>query len=315
MCGDYIIGDNTHMTDTRPPLTPRFWPSWLIVGLMWLLGKTPQWFGLAISAPLGWLLLRLVPRRRHIAERNIARCFPELTAEQRSGMLKQNFKALARMVFEVCWSWSAPAKRIQRMYRMEGVEHVRQVQAGDKGVMYITAHVTPLEIGGRIAGIEIPQAKGVYRPLENPVIEWYQNRGRKRYVAGSISKRDLRGIIRFLKNSGELWYAPDQDFGPVRSAFAPFFGIETASLEASVRLVEMSGCRVVPMYPVYDEESRTYIVKFDAPLENFPSGNLREDLARINRVFEEKIRKAPEQYWWIHRRFKTRPEGEPPFYE
>ena len=201
------------------------------------------------------------------------------------------------------------------MARIEGAEHVLRARERGRGVMYITAHVTCLEMGGRIASFEVPEAKGVYLPLNNPVLEWYQNRSRKRYVKGSISKRDPRAIIRFLRKGGELWYASDQDFGARRSIFAPFFGIETATLEATERFVQLSGCAVVPMYPVYDEATRTYVVNFDEPLKDFPSGDAREDLGRINRLFEEKIRQCPEQYWWIHRRFKTRPEGEPPFYE
>ena len=112
-----------------------------------------------------------------------------------------------------------------------------------------------------------------------------------------------------------LWYAPDQDFGPERSEFAPFFGIQTATLGALVRLVERSGCKVVPMFTAFDEKSRKYIARFQPPLEDFPSGDIKADLARINQLMEEHIRVYPAQYWWIHRRFKTRPDGEPPFYD
>lgn len=283
--------------------------------MLWLLGRVPQWFGLAVIGPAGWLMRHCMGRRRKVAARNISRCFPAFTPEQREKLLHRHFKALARMVFEVAWSWSATPERVRRMARIEGAEHVAAARAQGRGVMYITAHVTCLEMGGRIAAFEVPGAKGVYRPLNNPVLEWYQNRSRKRYVQGSISKRDPRAIIRFLRKGGELWYAPDQDFGPRRSIFAPFFGIETATLEATERFVQLSGCAVVPMYPVYDEATSTYIVTFDPPLADFPSGDAREDLGRINRLFEEKIRRCPEQYWWIHRRFKTRPEGEPPFYD
>lgn len=306
------------MTDEstpRPSLSPRNWPGWIAVSVLWLLGRSPRWFGLALSKPLGWLLYHLVTRRRRIAERNIERCFPDETPEKRREIVRQNFSALARMVFEVAWSWSAPVSRIRRMSRTVGAEHVRAAQASGKGVMLITAHVSCLEMGGRVAVFTVPTARPVYRPLKNPVLEWYQNRSRARYVAGCISKREPRAIIRFLRRGGILWYAPDQDFGPERSIFAPFFGIETATLEATERLVQLSGCKVVPMYPVYDAATKTYEVTFDAALENFPSGDAREDLGRINRIFEEKIRARPEQYWWIHRRFKTRPEGEPPFYD
>lgn len=304
----------TSAENSRPPITPRFWPSWLAVGIMWLLGKTPQVFGLAVSVPMAWVLLRLLKRRRFIAQRNIERCFPDKDDAWRDRVLRQHFRSLARMVFESCWSWSASPRRLRRMCRIEGMENIERAKE-QGGVIFITAHVTCIEMGGRITAFAAPNCGLVYRPLKNPVIEWYQNRCRARYPSQRFSKRDLRGLVRFLRKGGNLWYAPDQDFGPERSQFAPFFGIETATLEATLKLVEMSRSSVVPMYPVYDQKTRRYTATFDAALENFPSGNLREDLARINGIFEEKIRKAPEQYWWIHRRFKTRPEGEPPFYE
>lgn len=299
----------------RPPLTPRFWLSWAGVGLMWLLGKLPQRVGLALSVPLGALLRRLLGRRRRIAERNLERCFPEHSAEQRATLLAAHFRALARMLFEICWSWSASGRRIERWGRWSGIEHIEKLRSEGRGVLMMTVHMTCLEIGGRIAAIKTPEVRGVYRPLENPVLEWYQNRGRERYVEASISKRDLRPAIRHMKKGGMVWYASDQDFGAERSVFVPFFGIETATLEATLKLIRVSRCAVVPMFPRFDPLSNTYTVSFDAPLDNFPSDDASEDLARLNRLFEEKIRQAPEQYWWIHRRFKTRPPGEPPFYD
>jgi KDO2-lipid IV(A) lauroyltransferase len=130
-----------------------------------------------------------------------------------------------------------------------------------------------------------------------------------------ISKRDMRTAIRYLRGGGVLWYAPDQDFGPKQSEFVPFFGIPAATLAATVRLVELTGCRVIPMFPRYDARSGQYVVTFRPPLDDFPSGDIVKDLARINAMLEEQVRAAPEQYWWIHRRFKTRPDGEPPFYD
>jgi KDO2-lipid IV(A) lauroyltransferase len=300
---------------SRPSLAPSHWLGWLAVGLMWLIGKLPWRVGFGLSAPLGWLLLRLAGRRRRIAERNLARCFPGLDDGQRERLLAAHFRALGRMLFETCWSWSAGEARIRRAARIEGAEHLDTARAGGKGIMLITAHATCLEIGGRIACIAAPETHPVYRPLRRPVLEWYQNRSRAAYSASAIRNRDTRGILRALRRNEAIWYAPDQDFGAERSVFAPFFGIETATLEATVRLVQLSGCAVVPMYPVFDSPGGTWTVRFDPPLDDFPTGDVRADLTRVNRIFENKIRRAPEQYWWIHRRFKTRPDGEPAFYD
>ena len=305
----------SNRSPARPSLAPTHWFGWLAVGLMWLVGKLPWRVGFGLSVPLGWLLLRLVGRRRRIAERNLERCFPEWSPARRERLLSEHFRALARMLFETCWSWSAGAARLRRVARIEGAEHLDGARARGKGIMLITAHVTCLEIGGRIATLAVPETHPVYRPLRRPVLEWYQNRSREAYAAAPIRNRDTRGILRALRRNEAIWYAPDQDFGAERSVFAPFFGIETATLEATVRLVQLSGCAVVPMYPVFDASGGIWTVRFDAPLDGFPSGDTRADLARINRIFEDRIRRAPEQYWWIHRRFKTRPDGQPPFYD
>jgi KDO2-lipid IV(A) lauroyltransferase len=299
----------------RPPLGPRHWPAWLVVFFIWLLGRTPRRLGIALSRPLGWLVARAMQRRRQVARRNIERCFPELGQEEREHLIDASFRSLGRMLFETAWSWTASDSRLERMRRYEGAELAQATAAGDTGVLIVTAHFTCLEIGARITSMAFERAAGVYRPLRSEVIEWYQNRCRGRYAEKMISKRDMRGAIRYLRGGGVLWYAPDQDFGPKQSEFVPFFGIPAATLTATVRLVELTGCRVVPMFPRFDEASGQYVVSFLPPLENFPSGDIVVDLGRINDLLEQQVRQAPEQYWWIHRRFKSRPEGEPPFYD
>jgi len=171
-----------------------------------------------------------------------------------------------------------------------------------------------MEIGARLLAMSLPLA-AIYRPLRNPVLEWYQNRSRLAYGEAVISKRDVRSAIRLLRHGGMIWYAPDQDFGPDQTVFAPFFGIQTATLLATHRLAQLTGCAVIPMFPVYDKYQRQYIVHIQPPLSAFPGKDAGDDLARVNALMEAHIRTAPEQYWWIHRRFKTRPPGEASFYD
>lgn len=299
----------------RPSFAPRNWPGWMVVGLIWLLGRLPQRLGIALSRPLGWLLMKLMRRRVKIAERNIERCFPEWSGEQRDEAVRGQFRSLARMLFEQAWSWSAPEKRVDSWGGAVDAEYANRLTREGRGVLLLTCHSTCIEIGGYYAGRATIRPWLVYRPLNSPVIDWYSNRCRRRYSEGGISKRVFRSMIALLRAGGVLWYAPDQDFGPSRSEFAPFFGIQTATLAAVVHLVEKSGCAVVPMLPSFDEKTGRYESKFLPPLENFPSGDLVADLARINAIIEAHVRQYPTQYWWIHRRFKTRPEGEPPFYD
>jgi len=296
-------------------MTPSHWPGWAAVGLLWFIGKTPQRLALALSRPLGWLLAHAMRRRRRVAERNIERCFPQWSAAQRTALVQESFRSLGRMLFETAWSWSASDRFHRRVARVDGLEHIRVASAEGRGVLAITAHFTCLEIGARHAAEAVGGGGGMYRPLRSPVLEWYQNRSRAQYTDCMIPKDDLRGAVRYLRKGGLLWYAPDQDFGARRSVFVPFFGIPTATLLATERLVELTGCRVVPMFPRYDRAARRYIVTFLPALDDFPSGDAARDLSRINRSLEEQVRQAPEQYWWIHRRFKTRPPGERPFYD
>lgn len=297
----------------RPPFTPRYWAGWLGVGVLWLLGKTPQRIGLALAVPLAAVLRLAMQNRRRIAERNIERCFPELPTEARKALLRSCFRSLARVVFETAWAWSASVRRIQRMGHVEGLEHIAAARRGGRGVLLVTAHISCLEIGARLLAMELPIA-AIYRPLRSPVLEWYQNRSRLAYGEAVISKREMRGALRLLRRGGLVWYAPDQDFGREHSVFAPFFGIQTATLLATYRLAQLTGCAVVPMFPVYDERKRHYIVRILPALDSFPGPDAHADLARVNAIMEAHIRSAPGQYWWIHRRFKTRPAGEPPFY-
>jgi KDO2-lipid IV(A) lauroyltransferase len=298
----------------RPALTPANWPAWLGVVLIWLTGKLPQILGIWLSAPLGRLLSRLMGRRRRIAQRNIERCFPELGPGEREAILRNSFRSLARAIFEISWAWSASDRRIRSMGSVEGLEHLENARKGGKGVLIITAHVSCIEIGGRLFGQAV-EAGGIYRPLKNPVLEWFQNRARSRYATKMISKRDMRTAVRSLLAGDVLWTAPDQDFGVRQSMFAPFFGIQTATLLATPRMARLARCPVVPMFPSYDEKTRRYTVRILPALEHFPSEDPVHDLGRINRVMEKQVRSAPGQYWWIHRRFKTRPQGERDFYQ
>ena len=298
----------------RPPLTPRYWPGWMGVGVIFLLGKLPIRLGLVFSKPLGALLHMTMKNRRKIAERNIERCFPDWPESKKKQLVRACFNSLARTVFEIAWSWSASERRFRGLGHVTGLENIDDARKGGRGVLIVTAHISCLEIGGRFLALEVDVA-GIYRPLRSPVLEWYQNRSRLSYGGAMISKRDMRSAIRYLKKGGLVWYAPDQDFGPDQSVFAPFFNIQTASLLATHRLAKMTGCAVVPMFPVFDEKIRQYRVEILPALDSFPGSDASEDLTRINKIMEKHIRSAPEQYWWIHRRFKTRPEGEPAFYQ
>jgi KDO2-lipid IV(A) lauroyltransferase len=316
MCG--LSSNNRGMysnSPQRPALKPKNWSAWLGAGVLWLLGKLPQWLCLGLSTPLAWLMKRLMKSRRAIAERNVERCFPECETERHKAIVDDCFRSLARAVFETSWSWSASRRRIFKISELEGQDNLLEARGRGKGVLLLTAHISCLEIGGRIFAQSFPDVMGLYRPLKSPVLEWYQVQARGKYSAGMIYKNDMRSAIRCLREGGVLWYAPDQDFGAEKSVFVPFFGIQTATLLATYRLIRTTGCAVVPMFPSYNPETRRYTVSLLPPLADFPDDDPVLYLEKLNKIMEDQIRRAPGQYWWVHRRFKTRPDGEPPFYD
>jgi Kdo2-lipid IVA lauroyltransferase/acyltransferase len=283
--------------------------TWLGLWPIRLIGLLPIGLGRRLT---GWLALpmRLLMRRRaEIARTNLALCFPELDDHARGQLLRRHFRHLAESLAEIAVAWQRPSRLDQRFGEVVGLEHLERARSEGQGVVLLTGHVTCLELGARLFGEQVT-ARGIYRPLRNLVLNRFQNRGRERYAEDMLSRDDLRGMIRHLRSGGVLWYAPDQDFGPDRSLFAPFFGIQTATARAIVDLARMSRARVVPMIPLKDESSGRITVYLEPAFEGFPSGDPVADLGRFNDFLEQRIRQAPAQYWWLHRRFKTRPAGQ-----
>jgi KDO2-lipid IV(A) lauroyltransferase len=259
----------------------------------------------------GWLAgpLRLAMRRRaRIVRRNLALCFPDRSDDERRRLEAAHFRQLAEAVGEIAVAWHHAGRLDESFGDAVGLQHVEAARAGGQGVLLLTAHVTCLEIGARLVGERI-DASAIYRPLSNPVLEVAQARGRARYARRMIPRKALRDMVRHLRGGGTLWYAPDQDLGPERSRFAPFFGIETATATGLVELARLGRARVVPMMPIKDPDSGRVRVHFEAAFDAFPSGDDAADLARFNAFVERHVRAAPAQYWWLHRRFKSAPDG------
>jgi len=274
-----------------------------------LLGHLPLGPGRALMRLASPLVERLMQRRRRIVDRNLELCFPDWTQERRRDVRRAHFVALSEAVAEtaVCWCRRRPLDHAQG--RVEGLAHLDAARADGHGVLLVTGHTTCLELGARLFAEQVV-ARGVYRPLRNPVLNRFQNRGRDRYSPGMIARDQLKSMIRHLRAGEVVWYAPDQDFGPERSEFVPFFGVSTATTRGLLDLARLGRARVVPMYPLKDPDSGRVTVQVLPAFEGVPSDDAAADLRQYNRFLEAQILKAPAQYWWLHRRFKSAPAGQ-----
>ncbi len=273
-----------------------------------LLGRLPLAPARALTRSMAPMMRRLMSRRRKIVERNLTLCFRDSSQAERDSICRAHFRQLAEGLAETAVAWCRPGTLDQRFGEVRGLELVQAAQTSGQGVLMLTAHATCIELGARLVGEAVPSA-GIYRPLRQPVLEAFQNRGRARYGEAMIPRDNVRAMVRHLRGGGVLWYAPDQDFGLARSAFAPFFGVPTATATGLLDLARLGRCRVVPMYPLKQADGRV-IVHFEPAWEDFPSGDREHDLTRFNAFLERYIRLNPPQYWWLHRRFKTAPPGE-----
>jgi KDO2-lipid IV(A) lauroyltransferase len=304
---------------TSPPFRarlflPQYWPAWIAVGVMWLLAHLPfsalRWCGRVF----GKLTRHLPGERRHVAQRNIELCFPELDDAARENLLRAALEDIGMMLAEFALAWMCSDKALSRIpCAIEGLHHLEACRAQNRGVLLVGAHFSHLELCARLVSQRIRIA-GMYRRMDNPVFEWTVLRARLGYARAMFDKDDIRGTVKYLRNGGTLWYAPDQDMRSKDNAFVPFFGVTAATIKATHHLARMSQSLVIPFFHRRLPDNKGYALRLGAPLENLPSDDADADTARVNLAIEQMVREAPEQYLWVHKRFKTRPEGEPQIY-
>ncbi len=282
---------------------------WLWLGLLRLSCYLPYGAILRLGRLAGAIMYRFIPRRRHIAEVNIGLCFPQLSKTEQKRLVKESFRSAGISVFEIAWSWWGARHKLEHLCHIDGLEHLQTAQQKDKGVLLFSAHFTCLEIGGRLLALHVP-FNVMYKPHRNPLFEAVMRDGRERQFESAIDRNDIRVLIKTLKKGGTCWYALDQDFGYQNAVFAPFFGNQAATLVATSRIAKMTGCTVIPFFSRRREDGSGYQLTLLPPLENFPSGDDKADATLTNSLIENEIRKAPAQYLWMHRRFKSQPGGE-----
>lgn len=250
--------------------------------------------------------------RGRTAQTNLALCFPELGISEREKIQRDMFTALGMGVFEFLRAWWGRLGPNDPAYTLTGLENLKAAQALGKGVILVSAHFTTLEICVRLLCRDV-DINGMYRPHDSEALEWVVKKARARYTKEMFSRDELRPALRCLKQGGVLWFAPDQETRRGESVFVPFFGQLASSLTSTHQMARMSGAAVLPFFHQRNADG-SYRLEIWPALENFPGKDATEDTARVMATMETLIRRAPEQYLWIHQRFKRTPEGKSKHY-
>jgi len=289
-------------------LNPRHWFLGLGLSILWLAAHLPLRWSQRLGRSLGILAYYILPSRRRIVLRNLELCFPEWSAQKRAEIVRANFESSGMGLIEGGIAWWGQSERLSSFTQIQGLEHFQAAYQQGRGVLVLGAHFTSMELGGRIAAMNLP-ASTVFKAAKNARFNSVMLERRGRYFQTLIANDNLRGMLDLLKSGGACWYGIDQDFGAEQSVFAPFFNVQTATLTLASKIAQRTGAAVLFSYPERLPEAKGYIEHF-VPVRNFPSGDLVKDASLYNSMIEEVVRRSPADYFWLHRRFKTRPPGE-----
>lgn len=305
------------MADTRKPLhhyiAPKHWPIWLGLGLLRVICWLPTPMALAIGRALGRFARRLAGNRAGIVLRNIELAFPELSAAECQSLARRHFEAQGMSVIEFGWGRWASDRRLTSRTTIEGVEHILEALEQGRGVILLSAHFTTLEVSGRVLKHHVPPFHAVFRKNRSEFITEILRTGRERTAEKIIEKRDIKSMVRSLRQGRIVWYAPDQSYNRKGAIVVPFFGIPTMHTTATSTLARLGKAATIPYFPERTPDNR-YHIRILPPLEDFPGDDLVEDTMKYIRVLEEHVRRCPEQYYWIHRKYKDLPDGYPDYY-
>ena len=285
----------------------------LALAFVWVLRLLPLALLVPLGRGLGILLYLLGRERRKVALTNLMLCFPQWSEVQRRRIARRHFQAFGRSLLEHGILWWSSKERVQRLVRMEGIEHWQAV-AG-RPVIFLAPHFIGLDMGGIRIGAE-HRVVSVYSRQKDPAFDQVLYQGRTRFVMPELFSRQegVRSVIKALRRGLPFYYLPDMDFGGRDAIFSSFFGVPTATITGLSRIARLAGAAVVPAVTRQLPGAGGYILTFYPAWRNFPSDDLATDTRRMNAFIEERVLEMPEQYYWLHKRFKTRPPGEAKFY-
>jgi KDO2-lipid IV(A) lauroyltransferase len=281
--------------------------------IIWLLHFLPLSILARVGEGFGLFLYAVAADRRRVARKNLRLCFPEWSDAKRRRTVRRHFEAFGRAVLERGILWWASRERILRIVRIEGLHHWQAV--ADRPVIWFAPHFVGLDMGGTRLAADY-EAASMYSRQKDPVLDRILYHGRTRFVMPRLVSRQegLRPLVRVMREGLPFYYLPDQDFGSRDSVFVPFFGVPAATITGLSRMAKLARAAVVPVVTRQHPGGQGYTLQFYPAWEGFPTEDPEADARRMNAFIEERVREMPEQYHWLHKRFKTRPPGEPSLY-
>jgi KDO2-lipid IV(A) lauroyltransferase len=283
----------------------------LLISVFWLLHVLPLPILAFLGRSLGSVLYFVGQSRRRVVMINLGLCFPELDPAARRRLARRHFQALGRSLLERGLLWWASQARLERILRIEGEEHLYALQDAGTPVILLAPHFVGLDAGGTRVAMLFDVVSIYARQKKNPVLDHWLYYGRSRFGDQLLLSRQdgVRGAIKAMKAGRPFYYLPDMDYGRKDAVFVPFFGVEAATITGLSRLSRLAQARVVPCVTRMLPGSRGYVLEIGEPWADFPTADVEADTRRMNVWLEGVVRTMPEQYYWVHRRFKTRPEG------
>ena len=277
------------------------------------LARWPQAWLLRLAVVLAWLAHPLLQGRRRIAARNLALCFPDLDRREQRRLLRATMRDTVAGALETLRAWFAPAEALRGLCEVDGLEHLRAALAEGRGVLLVTGHMPHFELSGRLLGEALGRKVALHARRHNdPCLDQWIDGARRGAFSRTIAKKDKAALLAALREGEAVLYLGDQDFS-YHHVFVPFFGVPAATVTALPELMQASGALALPLWMQRNGDGR-YSLRIEPPWRDWPTGEARADAARYMAELEAVVRRAPSQYLWVHRRFKTRPPGEPGLY-
>ena len=293
-------------------LHPKFYATWILILLMKISIHLPYKMQIELGKVLGKFLFYVASSRRKIAEKNLSLCFPDKNKLQINFLLKKNFEEIGISFFETANAYFAPNQKIKEKLIVKNEKYLLEAIDNDKSIILLASHFLSLMLGSRALLLKYGIAN-IYRPQNNQLFDEIMRSSFVKNGAVMIKTKDTRSMLKAIKSKTPIWYAPDQDLGPNNSIYAPFFNIQTATVSATARLAQSDNTVVLPYH--FNRQGNKYIMEFQRPLKPYPTMNPLKDASKTNSILEKQILKFPDQYLWVHKRFKTRPDGESDYYK